>query len=123
MVKSVFGTLDTTDILFSFNSDSGLWEVAVPKHEEGTYIVELYAEDYAGNVAYMATVLFTFDVNGICIGIEVSKYNAEFKLRDIKSMFGMRDVLVGFKSTECDCMPIMSDVNLNIVRCEVCGRW
>jgi hypothetical protein len=96
MVKRVYGTLDTTDILFSFNSDSGLWETTVPEHEEGVYIVEIYAEDEAGNVAYMATALFTFDSRGLCINIEVSQYNAAFKI---------------------------SQYDLNIVRCEVCGRW
>lgn len=34
------------------------WTAEVPYNEDGEYVVELYAEDEAGNIGYMCTILF-----------------------------------------------------------------
>lgn len=59
-VTRVWGLVDGQEIHFSVNS-LGQWEASVPADADKTFVVELWAEDEAGNVGYFATVLFTFD--------------------------------------------------------------
>lgn len=66
-VKEVRGKADDIDLIFMKNSE-GLWETTVPfdSTQRWKYVVELYAVDYAGNWAYMTTVLFLFDPAALC---------------------------------------------------------
>ena len=41
----------------------GLWTAAVPFVESCEYVIDLYAEDEAGNISYYATYLLTFDAS------------------------------------------------------------
>ena len=59
-VRRVWGICDGADIQFERNA-VGQWTAAVPADADNSYVVELWAEDDAGNVGYYATVLFTFD--------------------------------------------------------------
>lgn len=66
---------------------------------------ELYAEDEAGNISYMATVLFAVDTSNMCVRVKVIRYATESSLIDY----------------DADCS--LTDIRAEIIRCELCGRW
>lgn len=78
-VKRVYGTADGTDILFIYDEESGRWETTVPRDKDGRYVVSLWAEDFAGNKSYYATILFTVDTKSMCIKVEWVTFNAQAK--------------------------------------------
>lgn len=57
MVKRVFGRANGTEISFE-RKGGDRWEAIVPSNLEGEYIVELYAENDAGNITYFCKSLF-----------------------------------------------------------------
>lgn len=56
-VSRVIGTVDGADVILN-HKEGNRWEVPVPFDEDGEYVVEIMAEDEAGNRAYMAKMLF-----------------------------------------------------------------
>lgn len=56
MVKRVFGKVDGTDVILKQNGDR--WTVPVPLDSDGEYVVEIMAEDEAGNISYVTKMLF-----------------------------------------------------------------
>lgn len=62
MVTRVFGRAGQYDLEFIKTSE-GLWTAAVPFMESCEYVIDLYAEDEAGNISYYATYLLTFDAS------------------------------------------------------------
>lgn len=61
MIVSVFGKCDGKDIIFK-ESAGGIWQCQVPPDFiDGTYIVEIFATDEAGNTTFMTNVLFSVD--------------------------------------------------------------
>lgn len=62
MVTRVFGRAGQYDLEFIETSE-GLWTAAVPFVESCEYVIDLYAEDEAGNISYYATYLLTFDAS------------------------------------------------------------
>ena len=57
MVSKVYGTADGTNIIFK-HGEGDLWNVEIPINAKGECAVEIYAEDQAGNISYVATMLF-----------------------------------------------------------------
>jgi hypothetical protein len=122
MVSRVFGKCNSSEIIFQLNEDTELWETTVPPSQTGMYIIELWAEDTAGNVGYFATIKLTYDPSKLCFSIEIVDVGANFTMEDVLSIFNagkiksasyMRDV-----STQVSADPVKS----KIVRCEVCGE-
>lgn len=58
MITRVYGTVDGVEVIFTPSPDN-TWTCTVPRTADGEYIVDLYAENDAGNTTYFATVLFT----------------------------------------------------------------
>ena len=75
-VKKVFGRIDGTDIIFQRTSGTR-WEIPVPYDEDGQYVVEIIAEDDAGNQSYLAKMLWTVDTSLLCAHLEPVPYYAE----------------------------------------------
>ena len=70
MVKRVFGRVDGQEV--ELYADSGdRWSVPIPFDADGEYVVEILAEDDAGNQAYMAKMLFV--VNTACSAHTLSR--------------------------------------------------
>ena len=63
MVKRVTGKVDGVEVILRNKGDR--WEVPVPFEHDGEYVVEIMAEDEAGNIAYATKMLFI--VNGSMI--------------------------------------------------------
>lgn len=61
-IVKVYGTLNGKPlVLYPITADGSQWSAVVPKVASGNYVVELYAEDIAGNVAHYATAIYTVD--------------------------------------------------------------
>lgn len=78
MVVSLYGRADNYELVFMQDSN-GLWGATVPPDmTDGTYAVELYAVDWAGNIGYYTGLLYM--CNGMtCLRISED----EFKLKII----------------------------------------
>lgn len=57
MVSRAYGTANGLTISFE-RTTGDHWQATVPWEDDGEYAVELFAEDEAGNTAYLCTVLF-----------------------------------------------------------------
>lgn len=87
MVTRVWGNCNEYEIIFNYNQTTGQWDAIVPMSEYGDYVVELYAEDDAGNVGYYATVLVTIDLSNLHAKVKVLDMSA----RALKDGFLMKD--------------------------------
>lgn len=69
MVKRVFGRVDGRDIELYMDTGNR-WSVPVPFDADGEYVVEIIAEDEAGNRSYMAKILFMVNAALLCAHVE-----------------------------------------------------
>lgn len=102
-IRRVYGTADGTDLLFSYDIETGRWEAPVPRDADGRYIVALWAEDFAGNTSYYATVLFTVDIKCMCVRVEWLDFGAQ-----------------AAKTPVCG-RSWMTQYDARVIRCEKCG--
>lgn len=65
-VARVFGRVDGVEVVMQ-PVEGDRWSVPVPLDQDGEYVVEIIAEDEAGNQAYLARMLYTVDTGNICI--------------------------------------------------------
>lgn len=73
MVKRVFGRVDGQEV--ELYADSGdRWSVPVPFDTDGEYVVEILAEDEAGNQSYMAKMLYVVDTALLCVHVQPIPY-------------------------------------------------
>lgn len=82
-IRRVWGTADDIHLVFTYSEVTGRWEAEVPIPEDGRYIVALYAEDMAGNTAYVAKMLFTIDLRNMCVTFEVLEISSEASMREV----------------------------------------
>lgn len=122
MVKALYGKCQGKDINFQLNEATGRWETAVPASPDGTYIIELWAEDYAGNIGYFATIEVTFDSSQLCFSIKILSVGAQFTMEQVKQALcldGMRFCVPGHEIA----WAVAPDIVMSsVIRCEVCGR-
>ncbi len=65
MVKRVVGKVDGKEVVLSWDKGDW-WSVPVPFDQDGEYVVEILAEDEAGNQSYMAKMLFVVNTALLC---------------------------------------------------------
>lgn len=88
MVVKLWGQCNGARI--SFDRDpSGRWETTVPPAPDATYVMELWAEDTAGNVGYFATVLVTFDPTKLQTRVFVLRTGERWSLQEVREAFGV----------------------------------
>ena len=73
MVKRVFGRVDGCEVELN-RSEGDCWNVPVPFDTDGEYVVEILAEDEAGNQAYIAKMLFVVNTALLCAHVEPVPY-------------------------------------------------
>lgn len=86
MITNVWGKANSSDIVFQ-RGENDKWTVIVPKDAQGTYILELWASDDAGNVGYFATIEVVFDTSKLCVSIKILEIGSKFTLEDVQSIF------------------------------------
>lgn len=79
MVKRVFGRVDGRDV--ELDMDTGnRWSVPVPFDTDGEYVIEIIAEDEAGNRSYMAKMLYVVNTALLCAHLIRLPYYGELLL-------------------------------------------
>ena len=80
-VAKVFGRVDGAEVVLEKKGD--VWSVPVPLDLDGEYVVEIMAEDDAGNLSYITKMLYTVDAGTICVHkLPAQKYI--FQLQSMK---------------------------------------
>lgn len=64
-VSRVFGRVDGAEVVME-QTQGEIWQVPVPLDQDGEYVVEIIAEDEAGNQSYMAKMLFAVNTALLC---------------------------------------------------------
>lgn len=59
MIKAVYGSCNGIDIIFE-QTGTDQWSVLVPGNNT-KYIIDVYAEDDAGNISYVAKYIYYWD--------------------------------------------------------------
>lgn len=122
MVKALYGKCNGRDIVFSPDA-AGRWETAVPASPNAAYIIELWAEDDAGNKSYFATVRVEYDTSQLCMTVQIVDIGVGWDIEDVRGLFSVVPVLA-----ESDDEAVQSSVFFDsetlseVIRCEVCGR-
>lgn len=75
-VTRVFGRVDGAEVVME-QTQGDIWSVPVPLDQDGEYVVEIIAEDAAGNQSYMAKMLFCVDSSGLCVQVLPAPYFGE----------------------------------------------
>lgn len=75
-VARVFGRVDGAEVVME-QTQGDVWSVPVPLDQDGEYVVEIIAEDGAGNQSYMAKMLFCVDSSRLCAHVLPMPYFAE----------------------------------------------
>ena len=120
MVVRVYGSANGVDIVFTPIGDDR-WECAVPKFPSGEYVVDLYAEDEAGNIGYAATMLFVVNAKHIVTKIEWLKIAANSNITLFQA-FGKTDATKTIETTKTYTHRIhMKNFKMEVTRCEKCG--
>lgn len=120
MVVRVYGSANGVDITFTPIGDDR-WECAVPRVPSGEYVVDLYAEDEAGNIGYAATMLFIVNAKHIITDVRWLNIAANSTLT-LFSAFGRSDAPKPVESTTVYTHQIhMQNFKIEVTRCEKCG--
>lgn len=114
----VWGKCEGSDIILS--EDAGRWVTTVPAGK-GEYVIELFAEDDAGNAGYMATMLLTYDPTQLCATFKLLDIGAGWSMDAVKATIGGAPV-VSAKIDSVGLIPSMPNVAMTVKRCEICGR-
>lgn len=99
MVVAVWGKIDGNDVVFS-RGEGDKWNATIPLSTAGQFVVELWAEDDAGNRAFFARVLVTFDPLTLKMSFSVLSVGASFSADDIHSIFGTSPVSGATKNSD-----------------------
>lgn len=120
MVVRVYGSANGVDITFTPIGDDR-WECAVPRVPSGEYVVDLYAEDEAGNIGYAATMLFIVNAKHIITDARWLNIAANSTLT-LFSAFGRSNAPKPVESTTVYTHQIhMQNFKMEVTRCEKCG--
>lgn len=84
MIRKVYGRANNLDIIFNLNEEKGLYDAAIPRSVNGTYFLDLYAEDIAGNVTFMATAIFEFDPSSFKCSLKIVDYAENAMMEEFK---------------------------------------
>ena len=102
MVTRVYGHVEGAEVVFT-RSIGDVWICSVPKVDDGEYVIDLYAEDEAGNISYTATILFAV--------------NAKHLIFSIKWIRFANDMTTNSFVAEAK----VKDFTMKPIRCDVCG--
>lgn len=83
MIVKVSGKIDGKEVIFE-RAEGDQWNVAVPYDLDGMYVVELTAENDAGNIAYCTKMLLIVDPATLCVRLVPLDYMVEVVPEDCK---------------------------------------
>ena len=83
MVVKVSGKIDGKEVIFE-RDEGDRWNATVPYDLDGMYVVELTAENDAGNIAYCTKMLLIVDPAPLCVRLVPLDYMVEIVPEDCK---------------------------------------
>ena len=83
MVVKVSGKIDGKEVIFE-RAEGDRWNATVPYDLDGMYVVELTAENDAGNIAYCKKMLLIVDPATLCVRLVPLDYMVEIVPEDCK---------------------------------------
>lgn len=83
MIVKVSGKIDGKEVIFE-KADGDQWSVMVPYDLDGMYVVELTAENEAGNIAYCTKMLLIVDPATLYVKLVPLDYMVEVISEDYK---------------------------------------
>ncbi len=99
MVKSLIGKANDFELIFEHVSGEE-WQAATPPDAYGQYAIELWATDEAGNVSYMASMLYLvsrYTLQGYLIPAEYSGLVKTDELIAMLDSFGLAAAIAKLK--------------------------
>lgn len=79
MIGKVVAKNPEFELILEFDETDGQWKCSIPSSAIGEYYVDIYAWDFAGNLAYMSKALFVVDTSGIHMMPLVSNFYCRIK--------------------------------------------
>ena len=83
MIVKVSGKVDGQDVIFE-RSEGNQWNITVPYDLDGMYVIEVTAENDAGNIAYCTKMLLIVDPATLCVKLVPLDYMVEVVPEDYK---------------------------------------
>lgn len=84
MVVRAYGSANGQDVILT-REEGDRWKAVVPFDEDGEYVVEFFAEDEAGNVGVMCTILFAVSHHEMRAYIVPRGYTAGQKMQQYEA--------------------------------------
>lgn len=93
MIVKVSGKVDGQDVIFE-RSEGNQWNITVPYDLDGMYVIEVTAENDAGNVAYCTKMLLIVDPATLCVKLVPLDYMIEVVPEEYETHIIPEDYLV-----------------------------
>lgn len=93
MIVKVSGKVDGQDVIFE-RSEGNQWNITVPYDLDGMYVIEVTAENDAGNVAYCTKMLLIVDPATLCVKLVPLDYVVEVVPEEYETHIIPEDYLV-----------------------------
>lgn len=93
MIVKVSGKVDGQDVIFE-RSEGNQWNITVPYDLDGMYVIEVTAENDAGNVAYYTKMLLIVDPATLCVKLVPLDYMVEVVPEEYETHIIPEDYLV-----------------------------
>ena len=93
MVVKVSGKINGKEVIFE-RAEGDRWNVTVPYDLDGMYVVELTAENDAGNIAYCTKMLLIVDPATLCVRLVPLDYMVEVVSEEYETHIIPEDYLV-----------------------------
>ena len=93
MIVKVSGKVDGQDVIFE-RSYGTSWNITVPYDLDGMYVIEVTAENDAGNVAYCTKMLLIVDPATLCVKLVPLDYMVEVVPEEYETHIIPEDYLV-----------------------------
>ena len=87
MVTRLWGTCQGQEVIFQ-PGEAGRWNCRVPAAPAGAYALQLWAEDGAGNVGYLATIRLAFDPAALRCRVEILEVGSRWDHDPVARMLG-----------------------------------
>ena len=99
------GKIEGQQVAFELIRQEGrtsVFTAEVPTNLDGEYVVELTAEDDAGNIAYICKYLVTIDLTNLCVHLmPLQDYvlidqSQGYELEDVSGVFDVINISIGY---------------------------
>lgn len=99
MVVRLYGTCNGQPVEFN-RTEEDLWVAQVPKLPSGEYIVDLIAEDEAGNKGYFLKALLTYTIFGLKIRVLNPAYKSVVLEKNFRSVLSPKYLVKGVSEVD-----------------------